>query len=181
MIAVTRPLPHASSSPRSRRRHPRAGLPTTAILFSDRRPLGTCIVEDLSAGGLRVSCGSPLRRGRVVSVLLDLPGKGPVMSFAQVTRSERQRPGEHRLGLSFLDLTRDDVERLEALVAGVLADSHPCLEFFDTDDDGRSKRLVLDDDPRNPSTLAADAPDAPVPATPTAEPDSDANKTRAAR
>jgi hypothetical protein len=160
VIAVTRPLPHAST-PRSRRRHPRAGLPTTAILFSDRRPLGTCIVEDLSAGGLRVSCGSPLRRGRVVSVLLDLPGKGPVMSFAQVTRSERQRPGEHRVGLSFLDLTRDDVERLEALVAGVLADSHPCLEFFDTDDDGRSKRLVFDDDVSETSSDRSEKTPAP--------------------
>ena len=142
---MTGPLPK-SIPPRSRRRHPRADLPTTAILFSDRRPLGPCIVEDLSAGGLRVSCGSPLRRGRVVSVLLELPGKGPVMSFAQVTRVEKPSGGEHRIALSFLDLGREDVERLDALVAGLVGDRLPCLEFFDTDDDGRSKRLVLDDD-----------------------------------
>jgi hypothetical protein len=142
---VTGPLPKRSP-PRSRRRHARADLPTTAILFSDRRPLGPCIVEDLSAGGLRVSCGSPLRRGRVVSVLLELPGKGPVMSFAQVTRVEKPSGGEHRIALSFLDLGREDVERLDALVAGLVGDRLPCLEFFDTDDDGRSKRLVLDDD-----------------------------------
>ena len=143
---MTGPLPKRLP-PRSRRRHPRADLPTTAILFSDRRPLGPCLVEDLSAGGLRVSCGSPLRRGRVVSVLLELPGKGPVMSFAQVTRVEKPKAGgEHRIALSFLDLGREDVERLDGLVAGLLSDRLPCLEFFDTDDDGRSKRLVFDDD-----------------------------------
>ena len=121
-------------------------MPATAIVFSDRRPLGPCIVEDISAGGMRVTTGSGVRRGRVVSVLLDLPGKGPIMSFAQVTRSEERSVGEHLLALSFLDLTRDDLERLQELVAGLLAEHHPCLEFFDTDDDGRPKRIVLADD-----------------------------------
>jgi hypothetical protein len=136
----------ASANRRSRRRHPRADLPATAILFSDRRPMGPCLIEDLSAGGMRAVVGAPVRRGRVVSVLLDLPGKQPFMSFAQVTRHEVRKPGEHVLALSFLDLPRPDHERLQALVAGLLADSHPCLEFFDTDDDGRPKRLVLADD-----------------------------------
>lgn len=117
------------------------------MVFSDRRPLGPCIVEDLSAGGLRVAACQGLRRGRVVSVMLELPGKGPVMSFAQVTRSTERCPGEHILALSFLDLARADLERLESLVAGTLAEQHPCLEFFDTDDDGRPKRMVLSDDP----------------------------------
>jgi hypothetical protein len=141
---VTRPL---ASVPRttSRRRHPRAAIPTTAILFTDRRPLGPCVVHDLSAGGMRITAGTRLRRGRVLSVLLQLPGKGPVTSFAQVTRSEQRRAGEHSVALSFLDLPRADVEHLQALVAGLLADSHPCLEFFDTDEDGRARRLILDD------------------------------------
>jgi hypothetical protein len=141
---VTRPL---ASAPRttSRRRHPRAQIPTTAILFTDRRPVGPCLVHDLSAGGMRISTSTRLRRGRVVSVLLQLPGKGPVTSFAQVTRSEQRKPGEHAVSLSFLDLPRADVEHLQALVAGVLAQSHPCLEFFDTEDDGRPLRVVLDD------------------------------------
>jgi hypothetical protein len=141
---VTRPLP-ARPRTSSRRRHPRAELPTTAILFADRKPLGPCVVENLSAGGLLISTGARLRRGRVVSVLLQLPGKGPVMSFAQVMRSEQRKPGEHTIALSFLDLPRADVEHLQALVAGLLAQSHPCLEFFDTDDDGRPKRVVLED------------------------------------
>ena len=108
--------------------------------------MGPCLIEDLSAGGMRAVVGAPVRRGRVVSVLLDLPGKQPFMSFAQVTRHERRGPGEHVLALSFLDLPRPDHERLQSLVAGLLADRHPCLEFFDTDDDGRPKRLVLADD-----------------------------------
>jgi hypothetical protein len=141
------PMPEKTrQARRTRRRHPRADLPATAILFSDRRPLGPCLIEDLSAGGMRAVVGAPIRRGRVVSVLLDLPGKEPFMSFAQVTRHERRGPGEHVLALSFLDLARPDHDRLQTLVAGVLAQHHPCLEFFDTDDDGRSKRLVLTDD-----------------------------------
>jgi hypothetical protein len=140
---VTRPL--ASARHTSRRRHPRAQVETTAILFSDRRVLGPCVVHDLSAGGMRLTLGTRLRRGRVLSALLQLPGKGPVTSFVQVTRSEQHRPGEHIVALSFLDLPRADVEHLQALVAGLLAQSHPCLEFFDTEDDGRPRRLVLDD------------------------------------
>jgi hypothetical protein len=116
------------------------------MVFSDRRPLGPCLVEDLSAGGMRITCASGVRRGRVVSVMLDLPGKGPVMSFAQVTRSEERAVGEYILALSFLDLTREDLERLQELIAGLLAVHHPCLEFFDTDDDGRARRMVLSDD-----------------------------------
>jgi hypothetical protein len=108
--------------------------------------MGPCLIEDLSAGGMRAVVGAPIRRGRVVSVLLDLPGKQPFMSFAQVTRHERRRPGEHVLALSFLELSRPDHQRLQTLVAGLLADRHPCLEFFDTEDDGRQKRLVLADD-----------------------------------
>ena len=116
------------------------------MVFSDRRPLGPCIVEDFSAGGLRVSACQGMRRGRVVSVMLELPGKGPVMSFAQVARSTERSPGEHVLALSFLDLAREDLERLQTLVAGTLAEQHPCLEFFDTDDDGRPRRIILADD-----------------------------------
>lgn len=117
-----------------------------AILFTDRRPLGPCIVEDLSVGGMRVVSGTNIRRGRVVSVLVQLPGKEPLMSFAQVTRHEKRGQGEHMLGLSFLELPRAEVERLQGLVAHLLADRHPCLQFFDTDDDGRCKRMVLADD-----------------------------------
>jgi c-di-GMP-binding flagellar brake protein YcgR len=138
------PIPHP---PRSRRRHARAELPATAIIFTERRPIGPCLIEDLSEGGLRVVVGSAIRRGRVVSVLLDLPGKQPLLSFAQVTRHERRQKGEHVLALSFLNLPRAEVERLQALVARMLADHHPCFEFFDTEDDGRPKRLVLSDDP----------------------------------
>jgi hypothetical protein len=139
-------MPMPDKTRRTRRRHPRADLAATAILFSDRRPMGPCLIEDLSAGGMRAVVGAPIRRGRVVSVLLDLPGKEPIMSFAQVARHEERRPGEHVLALSFLDLARPEHDRLQSVVAGVLAHFHPCLDFFDTDDDGRLKRLVLADD-----------------------------------
>jgi hypothetical protein len=131
---------------RSRRRHPRVDLPGIAMLFSNRRPVGPALVEDLSAGGLRVVLGSAIRLGRMVSVLLDLPGKEPFLWHAQVARHLQRAPDEHMLALSFLQLGRAEIERLEALIAGRLAGNHTCLEFFDTDDDGRVRRLVLTDD-----------------------------------
>ena len=134
------------STYRIKRRHPRACVPATASLFSERRPVGPCLVEDISAGGLKLVLGRAVRRGRVVTVLVDLPGREPLRGFAQVSRHELRRPGEHVLALSFLDLVRADVERLSALVARLLSDSHPCLEFFDTDDNGRPRRLVLAED-----------------------------------
>lgn len=134
------------SSHRAKRRHPRAGLPATASLFTDKRPLGPCLVQDVSVGGIRLVTGTPVRRGRIVSVMLDLPGCEPMMTFAQVARHEMRQPGEHVLALSFLNLRREDTERLESLVARLLADSHPTLEFFDTDDNGRPRRIILADD-----------------------------------
>jgi len=138
--------PRPRPSPRTtRRRHARAGLPATAILFTDRKPLGPCLVEDISAGGLRVVAECSVRRGRVVSVLLDLPGKKPLLTFAQVSRHERRPGGAHGLALAFINLPREEVERLQEVVARMVADSQPCLEFFDTDDDGRAKHLVIDE------------------------------------
>jgi hypothetical protein len=110
--------------------------------------MGPCLVEDISAGGLRVVADAAVRRGRVVSVLLDLPGKTPLLTFAQVSRHERRTPSEHALALAFLNLPRAEVERLQEVVARMLADSGACVEFFDTDDDGRAKHLVLDEDGR---------------------------------
>lgn len=131
--------------PLAKRRHPRVCVPATAALFTSRRPLGPCLVEDVSAGGIRLVTGAPLRRGRIVSVLLDLPGGKPVMNVAQVSRHELRAPGAHVLALSFVDLQRSEIERIQALVAHFLSDVHPCLEFFDTHD-GRPKRIVLTDD-----------------------------------
>jgi hypothetical protein len=132
--------------PRPNRRHARATVTATAILFTDRRPVGPCLVEDLSAGGLRVAAGVSLKRGRVVSALLDVPGGEALLCFAQVVRHRRRPGGEHELALAFLTLPREQVERLETVVARALAENHPCLEFFDTDDDGRAKRIILADD-----------------------------------
>jgi hypothetical protein len=141
MALATKPR---AADRRTRRRHPRASLPATALLFTNR-PIGPCIVEDLSVGGLRVVADASIRRGRVLTVLLDLPGSAPLTVSAQVTRHQR-RKGEDVLGLAFLNLPRQDAKRLGALVAHALAETTPCLEFFDTSDDGRLHRLVLAED-----------------------------------
>jgi hypothetical protein len=136
--------PHRT--PRSRRRHPRAEVPATAIVFANRKPVGPAVVEDLSASGVRLVLGAAVAPGRMVSVLLDLPGKEPFLGLAQVSRHAEVAAGEHRLALSFLGLHRADVERLEGVIARRLAERLPCVEFFDTEDDGRPKELVLTDE-----------------------------------
>src|SRR5262245_25388770 len=112
---------------RSRRRHARARLPATAILFTNR-PLGPCIVEDISVGGLRLVSDTMVRRGRVLSALLDLPGGPPLRVSAQVARHETRAKGEHALALAFLDLSPADAKRVASLVAHDLAEIMPCLE-----------------------------------------------------
>ncbi|HEY0711531.1 MAG TPA: PilZ domain-containing protein [Polyangia bacterium] len=134
----------STTVPRAKRRHPRAGLPVTASLFANQRALAPALVEDISAGGIRLVTGSPVRRGRMVSVLLDLPGT-PVMHLAQVARHVRRAPGQHVIALSFVDLASGEAERIQSFVARFLSELHPCLEFFDTDD-GSPRRLVLTDD-----------------------------------
>src|SRR5262245_42444349 len=138
MALATKPI---AAHRRSRRRHPRASLPATALLFTNR-PIGPCIVEDISVGGLRLVADATIRRGRVLTVLLDLPGGGPLPASAQVTRHER-RGADEVLGLAFINLPGHEAKRVAALVAHALAETTPCLEFFDTSDDGRAHRLVL--------------------------------------
>jgi hypothetical protein len=131
------------SPPRSRRRYPRITVPGVAQLFMCGQPLGPGVIEDVSASGMRVAIGSSIPCGRMVSVLLDLPGREPFTGLAQVAR---HTPDATALGLSFLELPSGEIDRLEALIAHRLADDYPCIEFFDTADDGRPHRLVLTDD-----------------------------------
>jgi hypothetical protein len=126
----------------NRRRHTRAGVPSTVILFQGHRPLGPCLVENLSEGGLRVVTEQKLARGRIVTVLSDWPGAA--LSFAQVAHCETRTPREHVVGLAFVDLPRAEEKRLHELVARVLAETEPTVDFIDTDG-GVARRLVLTD------------------------------------
>jgi hypothetical protein len=126
----------------NRRRHARAGVPSTVILFQGHKPLGPCLVENLSEGGLRVVTEKKLARGRIVSVLSDWPGAA--LSFAQVAHCETRTAREHVVGLAFVDLPRAEEKRLHELVADVLAETEPTVEFIDTDG-GVARRLVLSD------------------------------------
>lgn len=134
----------------NRRRHARAGVPSTVILFHGHKPLGPCVVENLSEGGLRVVSDQKLPRGRIVSVLSDWPGAA--LAFAQVAHCETRTPREHVVGLAFVDLPRAEEKRLHDLIARVLAETEPTLEFIDTDA-GTTRRLVLTD----AAPLATDA------------------------
>ena len=127
----------------TRRRYARAALPITARLFQAGRSLGHGIIEDISIGGMRVVIGQAVSPGRFVTILADLPAARPFQIIAQVTRRLTRRPGEHVLGLTFVDLPAPEQKRVEQLCAQALRGSAPSVEFFDTQDGGRCKRMVL--------------------------------------
>lgn len=127
----------------TRRRYARAALPITARLFQAGRSMGLGIIEDISVGGMRVVVGQSVPAGRFVTILADLPSSRPFQTVAQVTRRSTRRPGEHVLGLTFVDLPATEQKRVEQLCAQALCGSAPTVEFFDTQDGGRCKRMVL--------------------------------------
>jgi hypothetical protein len=116
-------------------------------LTRSSRLLGPCVVDNLSVGGLQLTCGEGLRRGQRLTLLLDLPGRGGVSITAQVRRHSRSASGEHVIGLAFDELPPALREHFEALVASQLLAAFPSIEFFCTDQDGTRQRLLLGDSP----------------------------------
>lgn len=144
MITKRGLVPETQNSP-SRRRHARVPLPCTVRIFRGTRAVGFGVLEDASSGGARVVTGKPVAKGRVISLMADLPGSRPFVAFAQVTRHEVVTRGPHRehvLGLTFVNLPSEELKRLEVVIARSLAERAPTVEFIDTDD-GQLRRLVM--------------------------------------
>ncbi len=134
-------------APPARRRHPRAALPATALVFTRSRILGPCVVENLSRGGIRLVCDEVVRRGQKLTVLLDLPGHAGTSLPAEVRRHSRSPDGAQVVGCAFTAISAELDAHLEALVLGQLVASLPSIEFFETENGGDRRQLLLAENP----------------------------------
>jgi c-di-GMP-binding flagellar brake protein YcgR len=135
------------SSPRpNRRREVRAQVPHLAHLFTDDRSVGQCVVEDLSVSGMRVVTDAALRKGRRLTVIAELPGRKAMVLQTRVVRTDERRKGENVLGLAFTEIAAADVDRIRKVVLSHLAGSELSLVFFDTQEDGRAKRIIISEE-----------------------------------
>ena len=87
-----------------RRKHPRFAALSPAMIVGPNGVSGHCLVEDLSAGGARISGIFQLALGESVRLLLQLPGRGPFSLVGQVVRQFAAAGANHpaSYGVSFV-------------------------------------------------------------------------------
>jgi hypothetical protein len=106
-----------------RRKHPRFAALSPAMIVGEGGITGHCLVEDLSAGGARVSGGPDLIVGEMVRLLLQLPGRGPFsMPGRVVRRFNEARPGAgegRAFGISFTRVSEPAMATHEATVSAL--------------------------------------------------------------
>jgi hypothetical protein len=85
-----------------RRRESRSLVSATAVLFNDRRYLGTCLVENLSAGGALLIGEYPLEASNSLELLLQTAGRAPLRLSAEVVRRQRREDGTHQFAVHFV-------------------------------------------------------------------------------
>jgi hypothetical protein len=93
------------------------------------RPIGPLAAQggqtiDLGLGGVRVYSDQPMEPGRRLEVELRLPDGSTLTLLSEVVwlqELSEGAPASYDVGLQFLDLTPEDFEALE----GVLAESEP--------------------------------------------------------
>jgi hypothetical protein len=97
----------------NRRRMPRASrsLPVHVIDADGDFSVITGRTRDIGPGGLGVALPAPLRAAADVTVQVDLPDGGQVISNARVADAQ-QRSGRFEYRLIFLDLAEDDLSAL---------------------------------------------------------------------
>ncbi len=103
----------AESPPEDRRRAKRRALIVdVTLLSSEGQPVASGRVLDLSTGGVQVDLGVPLAQDSQVKLGIALPDAAePLIATAEV----RWREG-HVVGMRFVDLPSEAVDRLAALV-----------------------------------------------------------------
>jgi hypothetical protein len=102
-----------------RRRYPRLRAPVYC------RPVGPSAGQggqpvDLSLGGVRVYSDNPIEPGRRLEVELQLPDASTLTLLSEVVWIQELpegAPASFDIGLQFLDLTPEDVEALETVLA----------------------------------------------------------------
>jgi CheY-like chemotaxis protein len=97
-----------------RRREPRRNLLVPATLMSpEGAPAALGQILNLSPGGALIDLGAALHPGMEMTLSFDIPGgQGP---FRVTGRIQWRKDG--KLGLSFIDVTPEDHQRLERLLA----------------------------------------------------------------
>jgi CheY-like chemotaxis protein len=97
-----------------RRREPRRNLLVPAALMSpEGTPAALGQILNLSPGGALIDLGAALHPGMEMTLAFDIPGgQGP---FRVTGRIQWQK--DSKLGLSFIDVSDDDRQRLERLLA----------------------------------------------------------------
>lgn len=103
------PLPNRSEE---RRRYPRAEVAASAIILASDRYGGTCLVENLSAGGALLAGDCPVRVGDSLKVVLQLARQKPLILSAAVVYV-RDLAGERTFAVAFKDLPSAIEDRLQ--------------------------------------------------------------------
>ena len=82
------------------------------------------IVRNVSRGGIYVDTHTPIKPGEEVSLQFSLDEKGiPVAPTARVVRSEAGKGGVDHIGLRFLEIDAQTIEKLDHYIS----DNYPCV------------------------------------------------------
>ena len=83
-----------------RRREPRRLVSATAALFSQRRYLGLCLVEDISNTGVLLVGEFPLQ-ATALELLVQEPGCEPVRYVGDLVRKQERADGTRQFAVKF--------------------------------------------------------------------------------
>jgi len=83
-----------------RRREPRRLVSATAALFSQRRYLGLCLVEDISNTGVLLVGEFPLQ-ATSLELLVQEPGCEPVRFVGDLVRKQERADGTRQFAVKF--------------------------------------------------------------------------------
>ena len=133
-------------SDRERRLHPRFAALSPALVVGEGGVTSHCLVEDLSAGGARISGNPALTVGEQVRLLLQLPGRGPFSLHGSVVRRFGDQSNPAAFGISFKQAPQRQSRSVEDTVAALQESSAG----------NESVVLVVDDNSRTCYSLVQD-------------------------
>jgi CheY-like chemotaxis protein len=110
----------AAPSPRDRRRFRRFSIPSSAVVLTGLRYVGTYVTRNLSVGGALLVGDSNRAVGQRVRLLLQVVGQFSQTLEAEVVRREQLPSGEQSFAVSFTgqdQATGDGLRKLAALAA----------------------------------------------------------------
>jgi Tfp pilus assembly protein PilZ len=127
--------PPSKLSWEEKRRHPRITVSWHASIETSDRTEGVQL-KDISLGGAFVVCPEPLALNDKFKISIRIPNREPLGLNAEVVWSNRNMSGDRvvnrGMGISFIENTEKDRQRLNTALAGSLVDSQrpPLLIAF---------------------------------------------------